>query len=65
MVLQYILQTTTQLLKEIGPDFYDIIIYIHLVRTLIFGQFPIATAKTCCGSMHMFGSLSGTTAQNV
>ena len=57
-------QTPTQLLKEIGPDFYDIIICIHLVWTLILGRFPIVTAKTCCGGMRMFGSWGGTATRN-
>ena len=33
-----------------------------IIWTLIFGQFPIATAKTWCGGLVLFGSQSGTAA---
>ena len=50
------IQTPTHSLKKIGP--WDIILRVCtcLFWTPIFGQFPIATAKTCCGGRCMFGS---------
>ena len=37
-------------------------VFDHL--NLIFGQFPIATAKTWCGGLVLFGSQSGTAARS-